>query len=56
MFWNELHKVHMVKVNKVTLSRNNDKQVIQADGVSMLMHGHKDTIPTQNGIAETNQS
>ena len=40
MFHNTLHEVHTVKVNKLALSRNNDKQVVQSDGVSTLAHGH----------------
>ena len=38
---NKLHEVHTVEVNKLALSRNNDKQVVQSDGVRMLAHGHK---------------
>ena len=41
LFHNKLHEVHTVEVNKLALSRNDDKQVIQSDGVSTLAHGHK---------------
>ena len=44
MFQNCLHKVHTVKANKVALSRDNDKQVVQSDGISTLVHGHEDAI------------
>ena len=42
LFQNGLHKVHTVEVNKLALSRNDDKRVIQSDDVSTLAHGHKD--------------
>ena len=48
-FRNKLHKVHMVEVNKLALSRNNDKGVIQSDGVSTLAYGHKD-VASHNGL------
>ena len=35
---------HEVKVNKVPLNRNDDKRVILSNGMSMLVHGYKDTI------------
>ena len=41
LFQNRLHKVHMVKVTKLALSRNDKKPVIQSDGVSTLAHRHK---------------
>ena len=28
MFWNRLHEVHMVEVNKVAFNRDNDKRVL----------------------------
>ena len=42
MFQNRLDEVHMVQVNKVALNRDDNKQVIQSDGVSTLAHRHKD--------------
>ena len=42
LFQNELHGVHMVEVNKLALSRDDNKQVIQSDGVSTLAHRHND--------------
>ena len=39
-FWNELHKVHVVEVNKSALSSDDDKQVVQSNGMSTLSHGH----------------
>ena len=43
MFWNKLHEVHAVEVNKVALSRNDNKRVIHHNGVSTLANGHKNT-------------
>ena len=40
MFQNRLHEVHTVEVNKIALSRDDDKRIIQSDGVSTLAHGH----------------
>ena len=36
----------MVEVNKLALSRDDDKQVIQSNGVSMLAYGHKEVSAT----------
>ena len=44
MLQNRLHKVHTVKVNKVALSRDDNKRIIQSDGMSTLAHGHKDSL------------
>ena len=46
LFRNELHEVHTIEVNKLALSRNDDKHVIQGDGVSTLAlgHAHKDMV------------
>ena len=44
MFRNRLQEDHTVEVNKVALNRDDNKQVIQYDGVSMLTHGHKDIV------------
>ena len=42
LFWNKLHKVHTIEVNKLALSRDDDKQVVQRDGESTLAYGHKE--------------
>ena len=41
LFRNRLHEVHTVEVNKVALSSEDDKRIVQSDGVSTLAHGHK---------------
>ena len=41
LFQNKLHEVHTIKVNKLALSRKDDKQVVQSDGISTLAYGHK---------------
>ena len=40
LFQNKLHEVYTVEVDKLALSRNDDKRVIRHDGVSTLAHGH----------------
>ena len=40
LFQNKLHEVHTVEVNKLTSSMEDDKRVIQSNGVSTLAHGH----------------
>ena len=40
MFRNRKHEVHTVEVNKVALNRDDDKRVVQKDGVSTLARGH----------------
>ena len=40
MFRNRKHEVHTVKVNKVTLNRDDDKQIAKKDRISTLVHGH----------------
>ena len=42
MFWNRPHKVYTFRVNKVALNRDDNKQVVQSDGVSTLAHKQKD--------------
>ena len=36
-------KQHMLhnELNKIALSMDDDKQIVQRDGMSMLVHGHK---------------
>ena len=41
MFRNKKHEVHTVEVNKVALSRDNDKRTAKKDVVSTLAWGHK---------------
>ena len=45
MFRNRKHEVHTVEVNKVALNRDDDKQVVQKDGLSTLVHGHYSLSP-----------
>ena len=40
MFWSRKHKIHAIEV-QLTLSRDDDKRVIQSDGVSMLSYRYK---------------
>ena len=42
LFHNKLHEVYTVEVNKLALSRDDKKRVVQSDGVSTLAHGLKD--------------
>ena len=49
LFQNKLHEVHMAEVNKLALSREDNKRVIQSDDVSTLAHGHKD-VASHNGL------
>ena len=37
------HEVYTEEVNKIALSANDDKRVIQEDGVHTLAYGHKMT-------------
>ena len=51
MFLNELHEICTFKVNEVALNRDNSKQVIQSNDVSMLEHGHKDSAAHLNWMS-----
>ena len=42
LFQNKLHEIHTIEVNKLALSRDNDKPVVQSDGVSTLAYGRKE--------------
>ena len=42
MFRSSKHEVRTIKVNKVTLNRNDDKRISKRDGISTLARGHKD--------------
>ena len=46
IFQNKLHELHTIAMNKIALSRDDDKRVIQSNGVSMLVHGHMDAVST----------
>ena len=41
MFRSTKHEVHMVKVNKVVLNRDDDKRIVKKDGMGTLARGHK---------------
>ena len=41
LFQQKLHEVHTIEVNKLALSRDDDKPVNQSDRVNTLAHGHK---------------
>ena len=40
IFRNRKHEVHTIEVNKVALNRDEDKWVVQKDGISTLARGH----------------
>ena len=40
MFRNNKHEIHTVEVNKVALSKDDDKQIVKKDGISTLAQGH----------------
>ena len=42
MFRSSRHEVHTIKVNKVTLNRDDDKRISRKDGISTFARGHKD--------------
>ena len=41
MFRSSKHEVHTIEVNKVTLNRDDDKQISKKDGISTLACGRK---------------
>ena len=41
MFRDKKHKVHTIETYKLALSIDDNKQVIQSDGMHMLEYGHK---------------
>ena len=41
MFRSTKHEVHTIKVNKVTLNRDDDKRIFKRDRISTLARGHK---------------
>ena len=40
MFRNNKHEIHTVEVNRVALSRDDDKWIFKKDGISTLARGH----------------
>ena len=40
MFRNAKHEIHTVEVNKIALNRNDDKQIVKKDGISILACAH----------------
>ena len=42
MFRSTKHEVHMIKVNKVALNRDDNKRIIKKDGISSFPRAHKD--------------
>ena len=42
MFRSAKHEVHTIEVNKVALSRDDDKRISRKDGISTFVRGHKD--------------
>ena len=42
MFRSAKHEVHTIEFNKVTLNRDNDKQISRKDRISTFARGHKD--------------
>ena len=42
LFWNKVHEIHVIEENKLALSRDDDKQVVQSDGMSTLAYGYKE--------------
>ena len=42
MFWSSKHEVHTIEMNKLALSRYDNKPVVQSDGMSMLAYRHKE--------------
>ena len=41
MFRSNKNEVHTIEINKVTLNRDDDKQIAKKDGISTLARGHK---------------
>ena len=42
MFRSAKHEVHTIEVNKVALTRDNDKRISRKNGISTFARGHKD--------------
>ena len=42
MFRLAKHEVHTIKVNKVSLNRDDDKRISKKNGISTFARGHKD--------------
>ena len=41
MFRSIKHDIFTIEVNKVTLNRDDNKRIVEKDGISTLAHGHK---------------
>ena len=44
LFQNKLHEADMAEVIKLAISRDNNKKVIQSDGMSTLAYRHKEVL------------
>ena len=40
LFQNKKHKVHTVDKHKIALNRDNDKKLVQTDGITTLARGY----------------
>ena len=40
LFENKRHRVYTVKKDKIVLNRDDDKTLVQADGITILARGH----------------
>ena len=40
LFENKKHEVYMVNKHKITLNRDDDKRIVQADGITTLARGY----------------
>ena len=40
MFENKRHEVYTVNKHKITLNRDDDKRIMQADGITILARGY----------------
>ena len=40
LFENEKYKVYLDNKNKIALNRDDDKRLVQADGITALARGH----------------
>ena len=41
MFRSTKHEIHMIKVDKVALNRDDDKRIVKKDGIRTFTRGHK---------------
>ena len=40
LFENNKHEIYTVNKHKIALSRDDDKRIVQADGITTLARGH----------------